>query len=223
MSADRLIKTHTGLDGLNEADYQHLSAAEKTNATTAAAAGTASIRAIGTSSTTAAAGDDSRITGALQKAGGTMSGDITLGENTGIALDPAGSADGKYTGITVTGTSGYEQQFGDIVTLDKDDSEWYAADISAAAAATSDARGILGVVVSAGTDGNACKILLHGIVRADANFPPLTIGAPVYLSATGDVAVGQPDTTDYVIRIIGYGLTGDELFFNPGNSWTTHT
>lgn len=159
----------------------------------------------------------------LPLAGGTMSGNITLGENTSIALDPAGSADGKYSGITVTGLAGYSQAFGDLVTLDKDDSRWEAVDISAAAAATGDARGILGIVVSAGTDGNACTILLHGIVRADANFPTLTIGAPVYASTTGDVVVAQPTTTDYVIRIVGYALTADELYFNPGNTWTTHT
>jgi len=158
----------------------------------------------------------------LPLAGGTMSGDITLGENTSVALDPAGSADGKYSGITVTGTAGYSQAFGDLVTLDKDDSRWEAVDISVAAAATGDARGILGIVVSAGTDGTACKILLMGTVRADANFPTLTIGAPVYASTTGDVVVAQPTTTDYVIRIVGYALTADELMFNPGNAWTTH-
>lgn len=163
----------------------------------------------------------------LPLAGGTMSGDITLGENTSIALDPAGSADGKYSGITVTGTAGYtvgSGAFGDIVTLDKDDSRWEKVDISVAAAATGDARGVLGVMLTdAPTDGNACKILLHGIVRADANFPALTIGAEVYASTTGDVVVAQPTTTDYVIRQVGYALTADELYFNPTGTWTTHT
>lgn len=159
---------------------------------------------------------------ALPKAGGTMTGDITLGENASLALDPAGSADGKYTGITITGVSGYSQAFGNLVTLDKDDSRWEAVDISAAAAATGDARGIMGMVVSAGTDGNACKILLQGQIRADANFPALTIGAAVFASTTGDIVVAQPTTTDYVIRIVGYALTADEIYFNPDNVWTTH-
>jgi hypothetical protein len=148
---------------------------------------------------------------------------LTLAENTGIALDPALSADGKWSGTTITGTSGYSQAFGDLVTLDKDDSRWEAVDISVAAAATGDARGIMGMVVVTGTDGNACTILLNGNIRADANFPALTIGAPVYASTTGDVVVAQPTTTDHVIRIVGYALTADELYFNPGNSWTTHT
>ena len=158
----------------------------------------------------------------LPLAGGTMSGNITLGENTGLALDPAGSADGKWTGITVTGTAGYSQAFGDLVTLDKDDSRWEAVDISVAAAATGDARGILGMVVSTGTDGTACTILLNGIIRADANFPALTIGAAVYASTTGDIVVTQPVTTDYVIRQVGFALTADEIAFQPTATWTTH-
>lgn len=159
----------------------------------------------------------------LTVAGGTLTGNITLGENTSIALDPAGSADGKYSGITVTGVSGYTQAFGDLVTLDKDDSRWEAVDISVAAAATGDARGILGMVVSTGTDGNACTILLQGIIRADANFPALTIGAAVYASTTGDIVVAQPTTTDHVIRQVGFALTADEIFFSPTQTWTTHT
>ena len=158
----------------------------------------------------------------LPLAGGTMSGNITLGENTGLALDPAGSADGKWTGITVTGVAGYSQAFGDLVTLDKDDSRWEAVDISVASAATRDARGILGMVVSTGTDGTACTILLNGIIRADANFPALTIGAAVYASTTGDIVVTQPVTTDYVIRQVGFALTADEIAFQPTATWTTH-
>lgn len=159
----------------------------------------------------------------LPLAGGTMSGNITLGENTSVALDPAGSADGKYSGITVTGTGGATIAFGDLVTLDKDDSRWELVDISVAAAATGDARGLLGIAVTSSSDGGALTILLHGIIRADANFPALTIGAPVYASTTGDVVVAQPTTTDHVIRIVGYAMTADELYFNPGNTWTTHT
>jgi hypothetical protein len=160
---------------------------------------------------------------ALPKAGGTMTGAITLGENTSIALDPAGSADGKYTGITVTGLGGATIAFGDVVTLDKDDSRWELVDISAAAAATGDARGLLGIAVTSSSDGGALTVLLHGIIRADANFPTLTIGAPVYASTTGDVVVAQPTTTDYVIRIVGSALTADELYFCPSPDYTTHT
>lgn len=150
-------------------------------------------------------------------------GKLTLEENASIALDPAGSADGKYTGITVTGVAGATIAFGDLITLDKDDSRWELVDISVAAAATGDARGILGMAVSAGNDGDTITILLEGIIRADANFPTLTIGAQVFASTTGDIVVTQPTTTDYVIRVIGSALTADEIFFRPDYIWYSHT
>jgi hypothetical protein len=163
------------------------------------------------------------FTGTVVLPATTAGGVITLSENSSIALDPAGSADGKYTGITVTGTGGAVIAFGDLVTLDKDDSRWELVDISVAAAATGDARGVIGVAVTSSTDGGALTVLLHGIVRADANFPALTIGAPVYASTTGDIVVTQPTTTDHVIRVIGFGLTADEMFFNPSSDYITHT
>lgn len=160
----------------------------------------------------------------LPLAGGTMTGNITLAENAAIALDPAGSADGKYTGITVTGTAGYTQAFGDLVYLDPTDSRWEACDANSASGADGDARGLIGMVVVAGTDGNSCTILLHGIIRADAKFPAFTINNPIYVSETaGSVTQTQPVTTDVVIRIVGAALTADEMYFKPDNVWTTHT
>ncbi len=153
----------------------------------------------------------------------TTGGTITLAENTSIALDPAGSADGKYTGITVTATSGYTQAFGDLVYLDPTDSRWGATDANSASGADGDARGILGMVVSTGTDGNACTILLQGIIRADAKFPTFTVNNPIYVSETaGLVTQTQPTTADVVIRIVGAALTADEMYFNPDNVWITH-
>lgn len=154
----------------------------------------------------------------------TTGGAITLAENTSIALDPAGSADGKYTGITVTGTAGYTQAFGDCVYLDPTDSRWEACDANSAAGADGDSRGMVGMVVSAGTDGTSCTILLTGIIRADAKFPAFTINNPIYISETaGSVTQTQPTTTDVVIRIVGAALTADEMYFNPDWTYTTHT
>lgn len=176
----------------------------------------------GTGASTAAAAI--AALGGLPTAGGTMTGNITLGENASVALDPAGSADGKYTGITITATAGYTQAFGDLVYLDPTDSRWEATDANSAAGADGDARGILGIVVSAGTDGNACTILLHGVVRADAKFPSFTINNPIYVSETsGLVTQTQPTTTDVVIRVVGSALTADEMYFNPSYDYITHT
>ena len=153
-----------------------------------------------------------------------LTGGFVLVENASIGFDPAGSADGKYSGQTVTATSGYTQAFGDLVYLDPTDSRWEAVDANAAAAADGDARGVIGMVVVTGTDGNACTILLQGIIRADANFPALTINAPVYAAeAAGDIVVAQPTTADVVIRVVGFALTADEIYFNASSDYITHT
>ena len=79
-------------------------------------------------------------------------------------------------------------------------------------------------VLAAGADGNATKMLLWGKIRADANFPTLTVGAPVYMSETaGDIVVAQPTTASVAIRIVGFGNTADELFFCPSPDYIVHT
>lgn len=157
-------------------------------------------------------------------AGNTLVGTQLLSEGASIGLDPAASADGTYSGLTITATSGYSQAFGDLVYLDPTDSRWEAVDANAASGADGDARGILGMVVVAGTDGNACTILLNGVIRADANFPTFTVNAPIYASETaGDVTNTQPTTTDVVIRTLGFGLDGNTMYFNPSSTYITHT
>lgn len=149
-------------------------------------------------------------------------GALTLAEGASIALDPAGSADGKYSGITVTGTSGYTQSFGDVVYLDPTDSRWEQTDANAAAGANGDCRGNIGIVVSAGTDGNACTILLQGIIRADANFPTFTVNEPIYISETAsELTLTAPTTTDAVVRTLGFGLTANEMYWNPSPDYIT--
>ena len=140
-------------------------------------------------------------------------GILQLGENTSIALDPALSADGKYSGVTIAGTAGATLAFGDLVYLAAADSRWELAD--ADAASTSDR--MLGMcVLAAAADGDPTVILLQGNIRADAAFPTLTIGSAAYVGETaGDIQVAIPTGADNVIRRVGYALTADELYFNP--------
>lgn len=143
----------------------------------------------------------------------TAGGVITLSENSSIALDPAGSADGKYSGITIAGTAGATLAFGDLVYLAAADSRWELAD----ADADTTADRMLGIcVLAAAADGDPTVLLLMGNIRADAAFPALTIGSPVYVGETaGDVQTAIPTGADNIIRRVGYALTADELYFNP--------
>lgn len=143
----------------------------------------------------------------------TIGGATPLAENASIDLDPSLSADGTYSGIAITGTAGTTLAFGDLIYLAVADSRWELAD--ADAATTSDR--MLGIcVLAAASDGSATKILLHGNIRADAAFPTLTVGAPVYVGETaGDVQTAIPTGADNVIRRVGYALTADSLYFCP--------
>ena len=161
---------------------------------------------------------------AITAGAATFSGAVTLAENASIALDPAGSADGKYTGITVTGTAGAALVFGNLVYIDPTDSRWELVHANAAAGADGDARGIIGIcVLAAAGDGSATTILLQGIVRADTAFPSMTIGGQVYASETaGDITQTMPTTTDAVIRVLGVAITENEIYFNPSPDYITH-
>lgn len=149
-------------------------------------------------------------------------GKLLLAEGASLGLDPAGSADGAYSGITITATAGYTQAFGDLVYLDPTDSRWEQCDANSAAGADGDSRGIIGMVVVAGTDGAACTILLNGVIRADAKFPTFTVNNPIYVSETaGSVTQTRPTTTDVVIRVVGFATTTDEMYFNPSPTYIT--
>jgi len=146
--------------------------------------------------------------------GGTLTGNLTLGENTSIDLDPAGSADGKYSGICITGTAGAALAFGDLIYLAVADSRWELTDADATATAGTPLIGMC--VLAAAGDGSATKILLQGTIRADAKFPALTVGAPAYVGETaGAIQTAIPTGADNVIRVVGRALTADELYFCP--------
>lgn len=143
---------------------------------------------------------------------------LQLPETGGILLDAALSADGTYSGICEAGTAGATLAFGDLVYLAAADSRWELADADAAATAGPVKLGICVQVAAA--DGSATTILLYGKVRADAVFPALTIGAPVYVGTTaGDVVTTAPSGSADIVRIVGYGNTADELFFCPDKSF----
>lgn len=146
-------------------------------------------------------------------AGGTLTGSITFGENTALIHDAALSADGKYDGEVRSGVAGTTLAFGDLVYLAAADSRWELADADSATTADR----FLGMcVLAAAADGDPTTILLRGFIRADAAFPSMTIGSPVYVGETaGDIQTAIPTGADNIIRRVGYAWTADELYFAP--------
>jgi len=153
----------------------------------------------------------------LSLAGGTMTGDIQLGE-TDIKLDAVLSADEKWSGVTMTGTAGATLAVGDVCFLQTSDSKWELVD------GILDGTDLgfklqLGICVLAANADAATEMLVYGKVRSAA-FPTFTVGAPVYLSDTaGDLIVTQPSTTNFAIRVCGYAITAEDLLFCPSSDY----
>jgi len=144
----------------------------------------------------------------------------TLPENIGLILDASLSADQKWSGIVEAGTAGATLDFGDIVYHSVGDGEWMLAKADATATSGAVKLGI-NVTVAQVANGNAMTVLLFGKVRSDADYA-FTVDAPVFISAAtaGDMTSTAPTgTTNFVVRIVGYGNTADELFFCPDNSY----
>ena len=156
----------------------------------------------------------------LPLAGGTMTGDIQLGE-TDIKLDTVLSGDETWSGIVIPVTLGSTVAQGEVCFL-ASDGKWDKNDGILDGTDTGFSKQ-LGICLVAGDDTDASEMLLYGKVRS-AGFPAFTVGAPVYLDDTaGNLVVAQPSTANFAIRICGYAITAEDLLFNPDNSYIVHS
>jgi hypothetical protein len=155
----------------------------------------------------------------LPLAGGTLSGDVQLGE-TDIKLDATLSGDEKWSGIVMAGTAGATLAVGDVCYL-ASSGKWLLNDGILDGTDTGFSKQ-LGICVLAGADTEPTEMLLYGKVRSAA-FPAFTVGSPVYLDDTaGDLVVAQPSTTNFAIRVVGFAITAEDLLFNPSNDYIVH-
>jgi len=143
---------------------------------------------------------------------------LALPENVSIRLDPVLSVDTKWTGITEDGTAGTTGLVYGYCYYLASSGKWELA--KADAAATSINK--LGMCVGAANADATGTLLLWGKIRADDEFPEMTVGAPVFASAAtaGIVTPSAPTgTEDFVVRIIGEATTADSLFFSPSGDY----
>lgn len=138
-----------------------------------------------------------------------------------LLLDPGLSADGTFSGWADNGIAGATLVFGDLCYFSVTDSRWEKADASA----ESTTKPLLGIcILAAAGDGSATRMLLWGKIRADARFPSMTAGAPMFVSTTaGDITATCPTGTGEQGRPIGHAKTANELMFNPSGTWIQHT
>ncbi len=62
----------------------------------------------------------------------------------------------------------------------------------------------------------ALLVALPGSIVYATAFPTFTPGEPVYMSETaGAVTATQPATSAAAVRVVGWAVDPDKLFFNP--------
>ena len=83
-------------------------------------------------------------------------------------------------------------------------------------------KGLVAMSLQTKTTGEAMKVALPGcIVRNDA-WTWATVGTPIYLSTTpGGITDTAPSGPDDVVRVVGWVLTENCIYFNPSPDYIT--
>jgi hypothetical protein len=98
--------------------------------------------------------------------------------------------------------------------------KWLLTDADAAATSA----GLLALSLESKTDTQAMNVALPGSICRNDGWTWATVGAPLYLSGTpGALTETAPSGTDDVVRVVGYVLSDDCIYFNPSNDYATCT
>jgi hypothetical protein len=132
--------------------------------------------------------------------------------NAGAGFDLAlPETDGQCTGNqTDSITSGYTASAGDLVYYGSS-SDWLEVDADAVATC----QGLLGIALEAKNSGQAMRVALPGsFVHFDAwNW---TAGNTLYAGETlGAMQNTIPTGADAIIKVVGFAINADTIFFNP--------
>ena len=145
-------------------------------------------------------------------------GNLTMADDTVINLGEAGKidfgdeepADDAATGIVFSFIAGATLAIGDVVYMGT------GGKVLKADANQVTTMPAIGICVSAGSDGNACDVLVQGIMHDTSAFPTFTVGADVFVSAaaTGAVVDTAPSGSGDTVQKIGVALHADMVYFN---------
>ena len=136
-----------------------------------------------------------------------------------ILLDGTPNTDHTANGPqTNTFNSGYSSTIMDLVYMGTG-GKWLAAD----ADATSTSQYMLAIALEAKTDTQAMKVATAGSYVRDDSWTFAT-GTPLYIGTTtaGTIISNQPSGTDDVIRIIGWAVARNIIYFMPETGYMTH-
>tara|TARA_X000001388_G_scaffold2028_1_gene1714 strand:- start:163 stop:2256 length:2094 start_codon:yes stop_codon:yes gene_type:complete len=145
--------------------------------------------------------------------GVTFAQDITVADSKGIIIDST-PTDNGFNGIFASfdNATGATINQGEVVYVTGTANQ--VAKAQANADNTMPAIAIATADVANGASGN---FMLHGIVHDSSKFPTLTIGGEVYVSedTAGLITSTLPASSGDRVQVIGIGLHGDKMLFNP--------
>lgn len=147
-------------------------------------------------------------------AAGSVVGDLAF-RNT--VLDGTPDTDHTSTGPkTATFNAGESVTVMDLVYL-KSDGKWWRADASVIGTA----GGVLGISLETKSADAAMNVALAGSFVRDDTWT-WTIGATIYMSlTTGAMTETAPSATDEVVRVCGFAISADVMYFNPSSDYIT--
>jgi|11_taG_2_1085331.scaffolds.fasta_scaffold38363_2 hypothetical protein len=140
----------------------------------------------------------------------TIGGEFILKENTKIVLDTNITTNSQMNGTIIKSVSTSVVQ-GVIYGLTTGFNPfWSAAD------ADSDiTTKLLAIAASTNADEG---MLLNGVFRDSSH--GFTVGSPLYVSNTAGVLTNTaPTGTGDYVRVVGYAIDSDHIYFNPDNTW----
>lgn len=144
----------------------------------------------------------------------TFTGTVTVPAatlNGQVNLDATPAADHTAVGpVTNIIAAGYTTAIGDLVFLGSG-GKWLEVDADAVATC----QGLMGIALEVKNDTEACLVALPGsFVRDDSwNW---TVGATLYAGETlGLPQEAIPTGADAIIKVIGFAVTADIIYFNP--------
>jgi len=80
---------------------------------------------------------------------------------------------------------------------------------------SSTSKGLLAMAI--GSQYNQGMVLRGYIYNSSWNW---TVGSILYLStSTGQITATQPNSSGDIVRIVGYAISADLIYFNPSNEW----
>lgn len=144
----------------------------------------------------------------LPLAGGTMSGPIVQGSYINLS-SPA--SDHTATGVATNAfQSGATVSAFQLVMMGSS-SKWILVDADAVATC----KGLIGIALEAKNDTQAMLVALPGSFVRDDSWA-WTVGATLYAGETpGAIQETIPTGADAIIKVIGFAVSADVIFFNP--------